>query len=116
MMEYKELHEVNDWDQAWEGSVKKPILLFKHSTTCPISAGAFQQYKTYLETADQDINCYLVKVIEDRPVSNQIAEVTGVKHESPQLFLIQEKKVLWNTSHSDISVKSIDDAVQSVAP
>ena len=111
MIEYKELHENNDWEQAWAGSAEKPILLFKHSTTCPISARAFQQFKAFLETADQDLNCYLVKVIEDRPVSNQIAEVTGVKHESPQIFLIQDKKVLWNTSHSNISVESIDDVV-----
>jgi len=113
MIEYKELHTNEEWEQAWEGSTEKPVLLFKHSTTCPISAGAIEQYQTFLESADQNLDSYLVKVIEDKPVSNQIAEVTNVKHESPQLFLIRDKEVLWHTSHSQITVENIDEAVRS---
>ncbi|MNV97138.1 hypothetical protein D3C71_1922260 [compost metagenome] len=41
----------------------------------------------------------LVKVIESRPVSNQIAEDTGVKHASPQILYIKNKETVWNTSH-----------------
>lgn len=115
MIEYKELHANEEWEQAWESSTEKPVLLFKHSTTCPISAKAYSQYQTFLESADQEIDSYLVKVIEDRPVSNQIADETNVKHESPQIFLIRDKEVLWHTSHSKITIESIGEAVRSAA-
>jgi bacillithiol system protein YtxJ len=113
MSKYTELHAMEEWEKVWEQSTEKPVLLFKHSTTCPISARAFDQYQNYLETANQNVDSYLVKVIEDRPVSNQIAEETNVKHESPQLFLIRDKEVLWHTSHSNITVENISEAVKT---
>src|SRR5690625_3104055 len=113
MIEYKELHAIEEWEQAWESSIEKPVLLFTHSTTCPISARAFEQYQKYLASADQNLDGYLVKVIEDRQVANQSAEETHVKHESPQLFLIRDKEVLWHTSHSKITVENIDEAINS---
>ena len=115
MSKYKDLHTNEEWEQVWEDSTDKPVLVFKHSTTCPISANAFSQYEAFLEKADQDLDGYLVKVIEDRPVSNHIAEETNVKHESPQIFLIRDKEVRWHTSHSKITVESIGEAVQRAA-
>ncbi|PAV29631.1 general stress protein [Virgibacillus profundi] len=115
MIEYKELHANDELEQVWESSTEKPVLLFKHSTTCPISAKAYGQFQTFLESADQALDSYLVKVIEDRAVSNQIAEMTDVKHESPQIFLIKDKEILWHTSHSKITVENIGEAVRGVA-
>ncbi|SFE17969.1 bacillithiol system protein YtxJ [Lentibacillus persicus] len=112
MAELQNLESTEDLKKAWDRSKDKPVLLFKHSTTCPISAGAFEQYQRYLEEAGDEIDAYMVKVIEDRAVSNQIAEETGVKHESPQIFLIQDKKVTWHTSHSKITADSISDAIK----
>lgn len=113
-MELKEIHSNDELEQAFEASLEKPVLLFKHSTTCPISAGAFSAYNSFIGKTDKDIACYLVKVIEDRSVSNQIASVTNVKHESPQLFLIQNKAMKWHTSHSKITVTNIEKALESV--
>lgn len=50
-------------------------------------------------------------VIEDRPVSNKIAEDFGIKHESPQIFLLEDGEVRWNTSHWKITQSSIKEAV-----
>ncbi|ALX49314.1 bacillithiol system redox-active protein YtxJ [Lentibacillus amyloliquefaciens] len=112
MAELQDLKSSEDLNQAWESSMEKPVLLFKHSTTCPISAGAFEQYQSFLEKIGDELDAYMVKVIEDRAMSNQIAEETGVKHESPQVFLIQDEKVTWHTSHSKITTDSISDALK----
>ncbi|WP_010529179.1 bacillithiol system redox-active protein YtxJ [Lentibacillus jeotgali] len=112
MAELNELQSKEELERAWEHSMEKPALFFKHSTTCPISAGAFEQYQTFLESAGDDLDVYMVKVIENRDISNQIAEETGVKHESPQIFLVQNKEVLWHTSHSKITTNSINQALQ----
>ncbi len=107
MIELEELQSNEELEQVWEKSQQKPVLLFKHSTTCPISAGAFEQYQSFLESSDDNLDGYIVKVIESKDISNQIAAETNVKHESPQIFLIKNKEVLWHTSHSKITADSI---------
>ncbi|SDR01436.1 bacillithiol system redox-active protein YtxJ [Virgibacillus salinus] len=107
MIELKELQSNEELEQVWENSQQNPVLLFKHSTTCPISAGAFKQYQSFLEASDENLDGYIVKVIESKDISNQIAAETNVKHESPQIFLIKDKEVLWHTSHSKITAESI---------
>ena len=69
-------------------------LVFKHSTTCPISASAAEQVRT-LET---DLPIYWVNVREQRDLSNWVAEAYDVIHESPQLILIRggAQKRVWN--------------------
>lgn len=84
-------------------------LLFKHSTTCPISAKAHEEFLAYLE--GKDMEAAYVWVIEDRPVSNKIAEDFGIKHESPQIFLLEDGQVTWNTSHWKITKDNIKEAV-----
>lgn len=113
-MELKEIHSNDELEQAFEQSLEKPVLFFKHSTTCPISAGAFSAFNSFIGETDKNIACYLVKVIEDRSLSNQIASITDVRHESPQLFVIQNKEVKWHTSHSKITVDSIGEALENV--
>ena len=101
-----------DLEDAMETSTTKPILLFKHSTSCPNSARAFKQYQLFLDNLDEEeIGGYLVKIQKTRVVSNQIEADTGVKHESPQIFLFKDRKVLWHTSHSKIKVNTIEEAL-----
>lgn len=113
MVKLTELLTEEDLDKVWSESQDKPVLLFKQSTTCPISANAFNQYNQYLEASDLDLGAFFVKVRETREVSNKIAEETGIQHQSPQIFLIKNKEVVWNTSHSKITTKSIDQAINS---
>lgn len=111
MSNLKELHTTEEFDQVWEKSAQGPILVFKHSTTCPISSNAFGAYQSYANSNDAEM--YFLKVRESRDVSNHIAEITGVQHQSPQIFLLHNKAAVWNTSHSKITVDSIKQAIKS---
>ena len=100
-------------------SEQMPILLLKHSTTCPISAKAHFEFKNFIKnnSLQSDENQFavqpaLVRVIESRPTSLHIAEVTGVAHQSPQILLIKNKKVIWQTSHYKITQKAIAEALE----
>lgn len=106
-MSIQQLHTLEDLHEYVAQPGKK--LLFKHSTTCPISAKANQEFEAYLK--DADTTAAVVLVIEDRPVSNQIAEEFGIKHESPQIFLLDNNEVRWNTSHWKITRDAIKEAV-----
>lgn len=107
MSNLKELTTTESFDEVWEKSSKGPVIVFKHSTTCPISAGAFDEFQTYLKNDGKDEDAYYLKVRESRDVSNHIADVTGVQHQSPQILLIKDKSVIWNESHSKITEDSI---------
>lgn len=109
----KELVDVEDLEEVWETSKKKPTLVFKHSTTCPVSADAFEQFQQFLSENKEDLGAYFVKVRESRPVSNAIAEELGVVHQSPQIILVNSHEAKWDTSHFNITVEAITDALKS---
>lgn len=109
---YTENTTVEQWEATAKTSFEKPILLLKHSTTCPISAEAHKQFQAFLEEhASDHFQSVLVKVIESRDVSNAIAEELRVKHESPQAILIKDGRALWDASHWDISKRSLEESV-----
>ena len=114
MINWKELTSVEQWNDFLDQSEQNPLFVFKHSTTCPISAEALREFNQYLhEDPQRDVTYVLVKVIESRPVSNQIATDVEVKHESPQAIIIHHKQALWNASHWKITTKSIKEAMQT---
>ena len=112
-MALKELVEIDELNEVWATSVEKPVLLFKQSTTCPISADAFDEFKTFSAKNEAEYAAFYVKVRESRPVSNQIEEELGIRHQSPQIFLVKDKEAMWNASHTEITVDSIQEALQN---
>jgi bacillithiol system protein YtxJ len=89
-------------------------LLFKHSTTCPISARANLEVQKYEKSATLPI--LQVLVIESRPLSLSIAEDHQVQHASPQVILFKDGKSVWNTSHGHITEANLSDAVERRIP
>ena len=108
-MNWKEISKQEEWAELWEQSNQKPIVILKHSTTCPVSASALDEFEQYLHKQPAEkVEYVMVKVIESRPVSNQIAVDTGVKHASPQILYVKNKEVIWNASHWSVTAKHIE--------
>ncbi|MBD0383106.1 bacillithiol system redox-active protein YtxJ [Paenibacillus sedimenti] len=108
MSAWKELMTLEEWQQVLDHSTEKPAVVLKHSTACPVSASALEEYEEYLAgKPNGDVDYYLVKVIESRPVSNQIADDLGIKHASPQILYFKNKESVWNTSHWSVTSKHI---------
>ena len=87
-------------------SKEKPVLNFKHSTRCSISRFALKQFENEFDLKDQ-IDTYFLDLLEFRAISNEIASRFGIMHQSPQLLLIKEGKVLYDASHSDIQANEL---------
>ena len=84
----------------------QPTWLLKHSTACPISHGALAEFERYV--ADHpDEPAAIVVIQRHRPVSHHVAERLGVRHESPQLFLVQNGAALWHASHGGITATAM---------
>ena len=114
MAEVRKLLNVDEIEPLIESSHQKPVLIFKHSLSCPISSRAYHEYQRYLDERpqdDDDVVHTLIEIQNARPVSNAVAETTGVRHESPQALLIRDGKVVWHDSHHRIRVDSLNQAV-----
>jgi bacillithiol system protein YtxJ len=111
----KELKEEAQIGAMLEASRQGPVFVLKHSTACPISAGAKRRVDEYLEGAGDGAPFYLLKVIESRPVSNALTRESGVHHASPQLILFHEGEAKWDTSHGAITGEAIRKALAGVS-
>lgn len=112
----KELKDVKDWKRILESSADKPVMLLKHSTRCPVSAEAYDQFlKHTSKEASPSVDYALVLVVEDRPVSNAISEDLGVRHESPQAILIRNGQAVWNDSHWRITAEVLKDRIGAMS-
>jgi bacillithiol system protein YtxJ len=87
-------------------SQNEPVIVFKHSTSCPVSASAYQE----MQRVEWEVN--LVEVQSDREISRLIAERTGLRHESPQVILLRRGKAVWDASHWQIKANTVLAAVQ----
>ncbi len=91
------------------------LLLFKHSTACPISKTAYSEVVRFLEKTDATSPpLYMVKVIESRSVSNAITSRFAVNHRSPQVILVRANEVLWDASHRRITCDALQHAINSI--
>ncbi len=104
---FNEIHDAEELDALIEKSNEQSVLLFKHSTTCPISAGVYQE----ISNADADIN--LIVVQHARDVSAAIAEKTGIRHESPQALVLKNGKVVYHASHYDVTADEVEKYLNS---
>jgi bacillithiol system protein YtxJ len=74
-------------------------LVYKHSTTCSISATAGQEVRA-MKT---DLPIYWINVREQRDLSTWFAETYNVTHESPQLILVRDGKPSKVWSHFEVN-------------
>ncbi len=84
------------------------VLFFKHSTRCPVSSMAKSRLERHWVFDDNVVPVYL-DLIAYRPVSNYLEDRLSVKHESPQILIIQKGNLVAHTSHNAISIDFISD-------
>jgi bacillithiol system protein YtxJ len=97
-------------DELVARSHETPVVLFKHSTTCPISARAHHQMAKL--PADVAGQISLVVVQRARELSRRVAEQTGIRHESPQAIILRNGQAVWSASHFDITAEAVEQAVR----
>ncbi len=89
----------------------RPLLLFKHSYTCGTSAEALDELVAHLNERQADAIYAMVTVQTDREVSNAVARKLGVRHETPQVLLIRDGRVVWSASHFHVTADEIARAI-----
>lgn len=98
---WKRLTNVDQLQEVIKESAEKPVAIFKHSTRCGISRMVLKQFEAEYDLDDL-VTPYFVDLLENREVSNEIANQLGIAHQSPQLLLVRNGKTIYDASHGDI--------------
>jgi len=108
---FQPLSSPADWTDACSRSEEQPVLLFKHSSACPVSGSADQEMRTLAE--ETDLPVYKLVVQQSRALSDEIAETLGVRHETPQAIVLDEEEPVFHTSHFDVTADTVREAVHA---
>ena len=107
----RQLETASDFEEILRLSKEGPVMILKHSTRCPTSTYAYQEFRSYSEdAAERGIDCAMVLVVENRALSREMSEVLGVRHQSPQAILLKDRRAVWNDSHEGVNAAALMEA------
>jgi bacillithiol system protein YtxJ len=104
---WKDLTSVEQLAEVIQQSAEKPVLFFKHSTRCVVSSMALKNFEDEWSTEIELCDLYFLDLLNHRATSTEIAVVTGVEHQSPQVIVVQEKTAIYDASHAVIDALKI---------
>ena len=112
---WEELKDSEALRQYVEKSEQVPVLFFKHSTRCSISSMALSRFEEKWDT-NEDCKLFFLDLLQFRPVSNLLADLTNVEHQSPQVIVLFNEEVIYTATHSAIDAKDIHELLQQLNP
>lgn len=102
---FNPVNDSRELEELLARSHSEPVLIFKHSSACPISAAAYQQ----LKQLNREVPIIVVQ--QGRQVSRELAERTGVRHETPQALVLRDGRAVWSASHWDVTAQAVERAL-----
>jgi bacillithiol system protein YtxJ len=105
--EFIEVSSVDDLNMLFEQSAAATVILYNHDPYCPISARAIREMHLVNDTVA------LIDVSRGQQLTREIAERTGIRHESPQVIVLKDGHPTWNASHFAITAAAVEQATSS---
>ncbi|SDY15731.1 bacillithiol system redox-active protein YtxJ [Hymenobacter psychrophilus] len=113
MTPWQPLTKAEQLSEIVRESAEQPVIIFKHSTTCSISAMAKSKIERQWTDAGLDsTKLYYLDLLSYRPISQEMAQQFNVQHESPQLLLIQDGECTFHASHNGIRLSDVKQKVK----
>lgn len=107
-VDWHPLTRMEQLEKMEQESANQPVALFKHSTSCGVSAFVRRRLESSLKKDGEGVSrLYFLDLLAHRDISNEVARRWGVQHESPQLIILRNGKVVEHASHSSISASMI---------
>ena len=106
-MEWITISDIGQLTEIQQKSNERPQVIFKHSTRCSISGMVLKRLER--EGKPENMDFYFLDLIKHRNISNAVADVFKVFHESPQVLLIKNGECIYDESHYAISMDSLSE-------
>lgn len=97
------MQTAGDLEAALEASHQQPIVIFKHSASCPFS-GAAQIEAAH---AKHDLEIYGIVVQYTPELKEAIASRLGIEHKSPQAIVVHKGQATANYWRSAIKERQL---------
>jgi bacillithiol system protein YtxJ len=107
---WQKLESVEQLNALISASTDKPTLVFKHSTRCSISVMVINKFEKQFNS--ELATCYYLDLLNHRDVSNEIANLTGIEHQSPQVVVWTNGKPVYHASHNGIDADAITSTIK----
>lgn len=115
MINWINLHSIQQVEDIEKRSGEIPCIIFKHSTRCSISTVAQYRLQGEWDLPVDAADLYFLDLVAYREVSDFIAERFQVYHESPQILVIRDGECTYDASHLDITVDELRESIQKTA-
>lgn len=102
------LSSIRQFEDLLDRSREEPILIYKHSSRCPLSTRARTEVDSF--DAESDLSIFEVVVQNDRAISDHVAETLEVRHETPQVILIRDGRPVYDASHREVTADALERA------
>ncbi len=86
---------------------QNPITAIFKAGTCHKTMQGWGNVERILRDRPQ-VSVGIIKVVEDRPASNHVAERTGIVHQSPQLILFRSGNPLFDLDNWNITLDALE--------
>lgn len=91
---------------------KHPVCAFFKAGSCHKTMQGFGYVEEALNKREE-LPLAFVRVVENRPVSNYIAEITHVTHQSPQFILMVDGKAVYDVDNWYIVPEALEEALDA---
>ena len=105
--EFVEIRDNASLDHFLKSSPEAPVILFKHSNSCGVSAQAYREMAKLGRTVG------LITVQKARILSDEVERRFGLSHETPQVMLVRDNEVFWNASHGRVRADAVEKALSA---
>ena len=106
----KSIRQVDSAEHLQELFALSLVVFLKHSLTCPASASAYEEVKSFVKTYPA-VPVYVIPVQTHRGAATYLAKHTGVRHESPQVLVFYRGRVSAVASHFEITARFLKSKV-----
>lgn len=102
------LNDLQQLEEILTHSYEKIVVIFKHSTRCAISRFALNHFENEFNFPKEHIELFYLDLLTHRDISNEIARKFEIEHQSPQILVIKNRKVVYVASHENINARILE--------
>jgi bacillithiol system protein YtxJ len=107
MADWIQLTSEDQLHQSLRQSHQRPQIYFKHSTRCIISKMVLKNFEEHWSALPANADAIFLDLLQFREISNSLAAQLHIKHESPQVIVVRNGKVVYHASHDSINTSDV---------
>lgn len=104
------IRQVSDTAELFDALGDGPAVIYKHSNRCGTCFRALKEVRNFA-SRNPAVPVFMIDVVRDRPVSNQVAQHFDVWHESPQALVVRNDRSIWDGSHLQVTAGALERAL-----